>query len=328
MYRTRHLYAVASLMCMCAGILGCGGDSADDDEPKKSDCGYGDTYEQDFGSTAALLVLEIHCKPVLMGSGWLVRKDKGVFFTAYHVVEPLDVVPVGKIRIFFNGRVYDGMRIDRAETQDIAAVAIINPFDAGIFPDPVPLATDTIMMGNRVALVGIHLHPPGLGAKNFGRYGPTVFRPLSVFSEYYGIRFGDPKQQMEFSFDSLPGYVMTSNKQVAIRGLAAPDSPNELVRLRYRKNRYGEVDLDDNHNTRLAGLSGGPVFISLYPQGLLVLGAVTAEPMPRLEYGPKGELKNSEEFLSWITIVYDIAVITAVSHPEVRALYRRIMNVP
>ena len=80
-------------------------------------------YRQGFKASIAWLTIEWNGRPEIMASGFLINKEKGVFITARHFTDETRKL-FGGIKIFFNGKVYDGEILAVPPIRDAALVRI------------------------------------------------------------------------------------------------------------------------------------------------------------------------------------------------------------
>lgn len=280
----------------------------------QKESGSPETYQQDFKTDVALLLLEWNGQPQAMASGFLASKEKGLFYTARHFSDEFGRLGPDSCRLFFNGRVYQAVLRKVASLQDVALVQIIGPFNPENFPDAPPLADKTVVLGEALMVEGFHPHPFWLRDKN-GKAGiaDTVVR---IFSSFYGLQQKNPAKETEIVFDQLPGIVMGVSKKEAIESNRRHPWAKELQTMRAEASAFIAVKVVLEHAYSFQGLSGGPVKNG---RGQIV-GMVSAEPR-RLEFDHEGFLRGEEVM---VKVVYDTIFLTPMALvPELREYVKR-----
>ncbi len=252
--------------CVCGLILAlalfsCGPKQEEANQYKKN--GF---YPQDFTSPVALIVRERNGAPLAMGSADLRDKEQGLFVTAKHVIGDNSD---GSCKIFFNGRVYDGVLKTVPEVVDLAIVGIKGSFNWQDFPEPYPLAAE-VRKGEKVFVQGIHIHPSQF---------QTGKKVVPILEKYYGMIGGGG----EFVFDELEGKVVKLERQIQNSNIQ--DGSKVLAEV---ANLYIRLETKEEHRlsaTRgFAGLSGGP---TINERGELV-GVNSVEDQSYLEISQEG----------------------------------------
>jgi hypothetical protein len=220
----------------------------------ESSFGEQKTYSQDFVSDIAWIPVEWNGKLIHSsgyGSGFLVNKDEGLFFTNKHVSDVFDSLGQGSQQIFFNGVVYSA-KFERAlQLVDTALVRIDETFNSSDFPDPLPFATEELMIGDKVFVEGFHPHPYmiRLSDKNDG----IEFPLLSIFKDYYRMGTIHLEREREVVFEKLEAEVTELDKKISINN----GERYSLVQdLRNRTNLYVEIRTLKDHKFSFGGLSG------------------------------------------------------------------------
>ena len=111
-------------------IVSCG------QKPKEADndCGERTTPPQGFKTDAAWIVSEWNCSPGGYGSGFLINKEYGAFYTNKHVINEFDNYGKGSHKIYFNGKFYNAEVVKVPPLRDAAIIRITDEFDSSEFP--------------------------------------------------------------------------------------------------------------------------------------------------------------------------------------------------
>ncbi len=263
--------------------INCGPDSQDTNQYKKEG-----RYPQDFKTQAALLVRERNDVINIMASAGLLDREKGLFFSAKHFVGGEND---GTMRVFFNGRVYDGILLTLPAITDIAIIKLDGNFNLAGFPEAYILGGET-KKGDEVFVIGIHPHPPELQeGKN----------KIPIFYFYYDM----PWSKDDFVLDRLETRVTNTSRQISGKSI-------EGSNLEDITNTYVELKTGQDHKFSFGGLSGGPVVntrnevvgvTANETQGGLVLEkekGIIYHPWDTLDIVPVAELKKLMPYLSGI----------------------------
>src|SRR3989344_9296033 len=196
-------------------------------------------YPQDFKTPVSVLVQERNGQPFYMASGFLTNKEQGIFVTAKHFVDHLGG---SDFKMFFNGKVYDGLVGVTPFTSDLALTGIeVSKFNLTDFPMALSLAESQLKVGDKVRVLGIHPHPLALQVDKV---------LVGIFGGYYN----KSETKREFVFDQLEARV--SNLALEIKN---KDIEGTLEETGFISNTYIEIITAEDHQFSFAGLSGGPV---------------------------------------------------------------------
>ncbi|GEM_PF-3251147 len=191
----------------------------------------------DFNEPIAAVVIDrngVIENMAIVGSAFLSDAKSGLFATARHVVYK-DV----SYKLFFCGRMYRAERKLSPVVTDIGFLQIIGEFDSSKFPPPYPVA-QTMNLGDKVFIRGIHLHPEDL------MKGKIIH---GIIRGFYGL----PRFPKEFVYDNLPGAIM--NFEVYIESEKVQNFDKSMGPL---TQQYTQIAADNDHVISFQGLSGGP----------------------------------------------------------------------
>ncbi len=196
-------------------------------------------YSQNFVSPVAVLVQERNGEPFYFASSFLQSKESGIFVTAKHFVENIGG---SNFKVFFNGKVYDGLVVATPSISDLALTGIKGAnFNPAYFPDPLSLSESQLKIGDRVRILGMHPHP-------VERQAHKVL--VGIFKGYYDMFW----QKREFVFDELEAKV--SNLSVEVKNDDIAGTPEGAG---FISNTYIEIITVEDHHFSFGGLSGGVV---------------------------------------------------------------------
>ena len=209
------------------------------------------TYQQDFKTDVAWIVLEWNGKPTGgWGSGFLVDRQKGLFYTNKHVSEVFNALGQGSHKMFFNGKVYNIKTLKTEPLVDAALVRITDKFDSSEFPEPARFVEDKLKVGDRVVVEGFHVHP--YAVRQVDEEAGYKYPTLTIFSDYYKMPTKDITKEQEIVFERLEAQVTAIEKKIAIGGQGSGVVQN----LRNTTNSYVEIKTKKDHLFSFAGLSG------------------------------------------------------------------------
>lgn len=225
-----HLQIISGLLLFFTVILSCG--------PSKipSACQNPNYYPQNFTYKEALFIRERNCSPYILASAFLIDRERGLFASAKHFVGSESD---GNVKIFFNGRVYDGFLIKLSPVTDIAIIKIQGSFNPASFPEPYRIAQN-INVGDKIFIRGIHSHPKVLQENK-------VVIPIS--RNYYG----ELGRKGEFVYDNLEGKITDLTAKIQNKEIGGS---SEL--LSEVTNEYIKLETKEDHRFSFGGLSGGP----------------------------------------------------------------------
>ncbi len=250
---------------------------------------------QGLKTDVAWIVLEWNGKPVYggYGSGFLVDKEKGAFFTNKHVSDVFNSLGKGSHKVFFNCKVYNAEIIQTAPLADAALVRITDSFSSSSFPDPAPFAKEKVRVGDKIVVEGYHPHPYFVRmADNEEGY---KFPLIPIFKDYYNLGTRDLEKEKEIVFETLEAMVVAVNKKIPIGGQGS----GIVQDLREDINVYIEIKTAKDHRFPFGGLSGT---VARNRKGETI-GIFTAGPTYELEYKmafltPAELVENLKSFLN------------------------------
>lgn len=248
-------------------------------------------YPQNFSTPDALLADEWARKWKSLGSASLVNRDDGIFLSAKHVTDVFmgDAVELGsnECKIFFISKVYNCEVMRVPPLRDAVLVRIKGIFNSSDFPEPYPIATTPVKVGDKVFVEGFHPHPLIVTKSNAEDGFGDVTVP--ILKNYYEFRTADPMLDMEIVYDSLEATVVKLNVHIRVKDHSGQIDHSVMAQMRFQTNYYFQIKTARNHKFSFAGLSGGEV-VRLNKDGRPeVVGIVTAEPPVRMEYDKKGQ---------------------------------------
>ncbi|MDP2598903.1 MAG: trypsin-like peptidase domain-containing protein [Candidatus Liptonbacteria bacterium] len=291
-----------AVVVLAAGffIVGC----RNAEPPDRKNAAIG-SYRQDLRTSTALLVVEWNGEPKLIGSGFLVEKEKGIFMTAKHVTDAAAKLRGDdKLKLFFNGAVYEVFVMKVLPVCDAVLVAISGKFDPSMFPAAYAAASSGARKGDVVYIQGFHWHPFAIRKLNDGDGAPDIVVP--IMESYYQLISKDPARETEFVFDRLEGSVMKVGTKIEVENEDAAD----IRKLAHDTNIYFQVRTKRNHRFSFGGLSGGP---ALNEKGEFA-GVVTAEDVARWEpILPPSDPRERKGTTFSIKSVADTLYVTPVS---------------
>ena len=253
-----------ALVLACLAVAGCGGGKA------ARECGT-PAYTQDFETPVGSIVVTWGNDIKGNASAFLVNRKKGIFMTADHVVDAMRKYSKSTAPLFFNGNVYTITVIKVLPLDDVALVQVTCSFDSVRSPEPFPLASAEVRIGDSLFVMGIHKHPHSIRAFNAKR--GVADRVLPIIAEYFGIVMADPTRESEMVFDSLASVVGGLGIHAPSMDPANSPGADALEVMRDTSNAYIWTRTVRDHKFSFGGLSGGPV---LNARGELV-GVVTKE---------------------------------------------------
>ncbi|KKT82007.1 MAG: hypothetical protein A3B99_02130 [Candidatus Yanofskybacteria bacterium RIFCSPHIGHO2_02_FULL_44_12b] len=225
------------------GLVGCRPDSGSHDERPFF-------FEQNFKTDVAWVVVEWNGKPYTYGSGFLINKERGIFFTNKHVSKMFDGLGSGSQKVFFNGKIYNAVTVKTAPLSDAALVSITDRFQFSDFPEPSPVATEPVKVGDRVIVEGFHPHPHAV--RKADEAAGYKFPTLNIFRGYYGLTARDLEKETEIVFERLEATISAVDKKAEIS-----DQGSGVVQgLRNLINLHIEIKTDKDHRFSFGGLSG------------------------------------------------------------------------
>lgn len=286
----------AFLLLMCFVFIFSCRPNKDDTNADKSLRTY--PCPQGLKTDIAWIVLEWNGKPRYggYGSGFLIDKKKGAFYTNKHVSDVFNALGKGSHKIFFNCGVYNAKIIRIAPLADAALVQITDRFNFSSFPDPAPLAKEKVKIGDRVFIGGFHPHPYAIRESNRFEEGYNELL-VPIYKEYYrtkiyynGRRTSDLNDEMEVVFEKIEGKIVALNltwEDVMKRKGKNATADSFIKSLGNKINLFYEIRLFKDHKFPFEGLSGSSVRNS---RGEIV-GITTRQDVDRYEYD-KEELER------------------------------------
>lgn len=256
------------------------------------------TYYQPFKTDLAWIVLEWNGRPNGWGSGFLVDKEKGAFYTNKHVSNVFNTLGKGSHKIFFNGKIYNVETIKTPLLVDAALVRIIDQFDFSEFPEPKKFSTEELKVGDRLLIEGFHVHPYRVREHDISE--GYNFPLVPIFKDYYRLSTKNLDLEREVVFERLEAEVVGLDKKIAIQGQGIGTAQS----IRNSSNSYVEIRTLKDHKFPFGGLSGTIVRNSRFE----TIGIFTAG--PEEEFDPIAESPDGFVLLQQ---VYKTAYVTPIA---------------
>ncbi|MBI2062600.1 MAG: trypsin-like peptidase domain-containing protein [Candidatus Yanofskybacteria bacterium] len=269
---------------------------------------------------AAWIVLEWNGKPRYggYGSGFLVDKESGAFFTNKHVSDMFNMLGQGSHKIFFNCEVHDVAIVKVPPLRDAAVIKITDSFNSSNFFGPAPIATEKVKVGDKVTVEGFHPHPYVLRELNRAEGGYNellvpIYQKYYRTKIYYGGRMtSNLDDEMEIVFEKITGTIFKIGTHVNF----GDDFPGIVDRARNMANTYIMVKTDKDHKFPFSGLSGEAVKnIKGETVGILTLG-------PKEDFEiDKEETKRNADGKTYLKKVFKTFGFTPIRSVENLKLY-------
>ncbi|OGM99475.1 MAG: hypothetical protein A3B91_04165 [Candidatus Yanofskybacteria bacterium RIFCSPHIGHO2_02_FULL_41_29] len=240
-----NLKRLLAIVLLLVWVIGCG-----PKVEKVSGCGRSNTYDQNFKSDIAWVVLEWNCKPYGYGSGFLIDKEKGAFYTNKHVSNMFDALGKGSHKIFFNGKVYNAAIVRPHLLVDVALVKITDSFDFSEFPDTAPIADSEPITGDSVWIEGLHPHP--LNVREADEADGFKFLALSVYKDHYRLSSKENEDKTEIVFEKFEALIEVADTNIKIGG----QGQSMVQDIRNLSNLYMGIRTKKDHRFPFGGLSG------------------------------------------------------------------------
>ncbi|OGN01348.1 MAG: hypothetical protein A3G51_00630 [Candidatus Yanofskybacteria bacterium RIFCSPLOWO2_12_FULL_43_11b] len=265
---------------------------------------------QSFKTDVAWIVLEWNGKPEYggYGSGFIINKEKGAFFTNKHVSDTFDALGRGSHKILFNCGIYDAEIVKTALFADVALVRITGLFDSSGFPDPAPFAGEKTKVGDKIVVEGFHVHP--YWVRKADEDAGYKFSVIPIFRDYYNLGTKNLDKEQEVVFETLEAVVVAVDEKIKVEGQGS----GIMQSLRENMNLYIKIKTTKDHKFPFSGLSGTVV----RNEKGETIGIFTAG--PQLEYDPetKEDLPDGS-FLA--ERVFKTAFLTPIESAENLRLY-------
>ena len=260
---------------------------------------------QGLKTDVAWIVLEWNGKPVYggYGSGFLIDKAKGAFFTNKHVSDMFDALGKGSHKIFFNCKVYNVKIVKTSLLADAALVQITDPVGSSGLPDPAPFAKEKVKIGDEVVIEGYHLHPyfVRMSDEEEGYEFPLI----PIFKNYYNLGTKNLGKEQEIVFEKLEATVTATDQKIKVEGQGEGIAQG----IREDMNLYIEIKTTKDHKFPFGGLSGTAV---KNKKGEII-GIFTAG--PQLEFDPETKEELPDGPVS-IKRVFKTALLTPIESVE------------
>ena len=274
---------------------------------EKLTCGS-KTYSQSVKTDVAWIALEWNCRPGDWGSGFLVDKERGAFYTNKHVSNTFNSLGRGSHKVFFNGKVYNVEIVKTPPLVDAALIRITDPFNPSEFPEPAKVSTEIVAVGDKLFVEGLHVHPYRVRELDIAE--GYDFPLVPIFKEYFHLGTINLDKEMEVVFERLEAKITELDKKISIQGQGTTNAQS----ARNASNSYVVIRTLKNHKFPFGGLSGTVVRNN---KGETV-GIFTAGPAE--EFDPIAENPDGTVLLEQ---VYKTAYITPIEAVEELRKYIR-----
>lgn len=278
-------FSTLVLSAACLISIGCRSSS----DTKDIGCGSR-SYAQNLKTDVAWIVLEWNGQIQRggYGSGFLVDKEKGAFYTNKHVSNMFNAFGRGSHKIFFNGKVCNAEVVQTPPLADAALIRITDNFDHSKFPDPPPISYEKLKIGDKVFMGGFHPHPYYIRQSD-GEEG-YKFEVIPIYKDYYRASTRNLEKEKEVVFEKLEGKVVEVDltwgeviKRLEKRFGQKFPAGSFVEEIGNRTNFFHEIRTLKDHKFPFGGLSGSPVRNS---KGEIV-GILTRQDLHRYDYNEK-----------------------------------------
>lgn len=223
------------------------------------------SYSQGFKTDISWIVLEWNGQLRGYGSGFLVDKGKGAFYTNKHVSDLFNSFGKNSHRMFFNGKVYRVELVKTPPLADAALVRIIDKFNPADFPEPNPISYEKVKVKDTVSIGGFHPHSYWIRKSDEDE--GYKFPVLSIYKEYYRAGKIDPNKEQEVVFEKVSGQVTRLDmswseveKNMDKACTAGQDMKGNFIEeITDVANFFVEIKISKDHKFPFGGLSGSPV---------------------------------------------------------------------
>lgn len=276
----RHFYRGLSVLALGLLVISCGNKPAEKTVVRN--------YPQNFKTDIAWIVLEWNGKPYGYGSGVLVDREHGAFYTNKHVSDTFDTLGKGSHKIFFNGKVYNAKIVKTPKLVDAALIRITDPFDSSEFPETAKFSTEDLKVGDQLFMGG--LHPHGYWIREADKDEGYDYPLVPIYKDYYNMGTIHLDREKEVVFEKLEGKVVELDltwaevmKRLEERTGEKFPPGSFTEQAENRSNLFIEAKILKDHKFPFGGLSGSPARNS---KGEIV-GILTRQDTHRFDYDEK-----------------------------------------
>lgn len=264
-------------------------------------------YPNDSRLNVAYLVIEwAEKKPMVMASGFLASKEKGIFYTAKHFTDVFGRFGPDYCKVFFNGKVYEARVMKVPPLSDAALIRITSSFSQDDLGEPLLFAAEASEYGDTLYVQGLHPHKYLIRQLNAKDGFPD--KAIDIFETYYGQKIKDPAKETQIVFDNLKGTVVMPDPESVRSNKLLPEDVRKAT-LEYENDSYIKIITERDHRFSFGGLSGGA---AINAKGELV-GVITAQDPMKFEFDSDGFFfdPDSKEFSLGISKqIFDTIYIT------------------
>lgn len=288
----RNLFLPILIPCFFI-LIACRPDAG---KPGQAEQGCGSrSYKQGLKTDVAWIVLEWNCQIQRggYGSGFLVDKEKGAFYTNKHVSNMFNAFGRGSHKIFFNGKVYNAEVVQTPPLADAALIRTTDNFKPSEFPEPATVSYEKLKVNDKVWMGGFHPHP--YYVRQSDEEEGYKFQIIPIYKDYYRASTRNLEKEKEVVFEKLEGKVVELDlawdeviKRLEKRSGKKFPAGNFIEEIGNRTNFFIEIKTLKDHKFPFGGLSGSPARNS---KGEIV-GILTRQDLFRYDYD-KEELEET-----------------------------------
>ena len=279
----RKIFLCSIFVAMCLVGLACQSNS----DETAFGCGSR-AYKQDLKTDVAWIVLEWNCQLNGYGSGFLIDKEKGAFYTNKHVSNMFNALGRGSHKLFFNGKVYNVKVVQTPPLADAALIRITDNFDPSEFPDLTPISYEKLKVGDEIFMGGLHPHPYYI--RKSDEEDGYKFQIIPIYKDYYRANTRNLEKEKEVVFEKLMGKVTEVDltwdeviKRLEKKFGKKFPAGSFIEEVGNRTNFFHEVRTSKDHKFSFGGLSGSPARNSKGE----IIGILTRQDIDRYDYDEK-----------------------------------------
>lgn len=266
-------------------------------------------HPKELKTDVAWIVLEWNGTLFGYGSGFLIDKEKGAFYTNKHVSNMFNALGQGSHKLFFNGTVYNIEIVQTPPLADAALIRITNRFDSSTFPDPSKISYEKPKIGDEVLIGGFHSH--GYYIRQSDEAEGYKFELIPIYRDYYKARMRNLEKEKEVVYEKLDGKIASVDLtwDQVVKGFEQTpcgelNEKNSFIdEIRNSVNYFVQVQISKDHKFSFGGLSGSPVRNSKGE----IIGILTRQDLCRFDYDREELEEKGETLLNkqlWDTVYF------------------------